>query len=158
MNRRQLVQTWNTLQELRDIDTVKAAYFVAKNLRILKPEIEDIQRVAQQDGSPGFQEFEAERITLAKAHSRTTANGDALMVDGHFDLDPEKECAFTKAFAELSEKYKDALAKENQRALDVKEFLDEDVAVEFYTLAEANICAGIKARHIETFMEFGLIV
>lgn len=138
----------NALMAVGGLTGVKFAHAVAKNISILKPEINALQESLKD--SDEFAEYNKKREELAKEHA-VKENG-APKVEGNQYVMENKE-AFDKAFAEFKKDYKSPSGKTGEELVTEKEkqfeeykkLLKEEVELELYQIGMADIPETISA-------------
>lgn len=145
MKRLKLVELFQGLQSVKNLKGVKFSYGVAKNINILKPEIEALQKSVEM--TEEFQKYEEERIALARNHAVKDEKGVAMMKDGSFviaDMD-----AWKKDFKEFNEPYKEVIAKRDEQIKEYNKLLEEEVAVELYKIKMEDVPQDITTGQLE---------
>lgn len=129
MKRRDVVDLYNMLESFstRDDLSRKFAYFVARNKRTLKDEVESIQSSIKPN--PGMVEYDRKRIEILRKYAKKDDQGNPIINNNQFDIPNDVYLEFKEEMQKiLDEEYiKEALKihKENEDSLN--ELLDEEI-------------------------------
>jgi hypothetical protein len=141
-----LYQALNTLGNLRG---VKFAYFVVKNLNILKPEIEALQKSLEPSGD--YNAYDAERVELAKKFAKKDEKGNPVVENNSFVL--EDKDGFDKELKGLVKKHKTALDIREKQISEYNELLKEETKVELYKVKLADVPEDITTEQMAGIFE-----
>lgn len=130
MKRKDLVTLYTVLNKLSDIQHTKFAYFVMKNIKIIKPEIEFIQDLNKVPSE--FIEYDKKRIEMCKKYAVKDDEGQPIIEDGNYKIKNQK--LFDKKLNELKKEYYDTIEEKNKKDLGMTKFLMEDADVDFYKI------------------------
>lgn len=124
---------------------MKFSYGIAKNLRIIKPEMEALDFALK--ASKDYQAYEKDRIALAEELSVKNDRGKPTKdKNGNILLGNSEE--FSERLKELRDvKHKDAWLKHTA-------MLEEDVPIEFYKISVSDFPEKISAALMEILVEF----
>lgn len=136
-----LFQGLNTLAGLKG---VKFSYAVAKNINILKGEVESLEKSITP--SEEFSEYDKKRIELAKKYAELDESGELKSKD--FKIIFTDEAGFKKALAPLLEEYKDALAKRDEQMKEYAELLKEESDVQLHKLKIEDVPEDISTEQM----------
>lgn len=118
---------------------VKFAYGVARNLGLLKPEVESLEKALQ--GSEDFQKFEKKRIALAEQFAEKDEKGKPLTENNQYVM--KDHSGFEAEYEKLKEENKDLVAKREEELRVYAKLLEEDSVVELYKISLADVPQNI---------------
>ncbi len=150
MKKREILNLYHDLRELRDLSGVKFAYAIARNLSILEGEIKSLEEAIVP--TEEFKVFEKERIELAEKHSNKDKNGSSIKKtnqQGIQEYDIKDMNAFDKELNKIRKKYKDAIAFREKQYKEYKELLDTDSEIELYKIKLDDVPENINVRQME---------
>ncbi len=136
MTNLELIQFYNTLHSVGDLQGVKFAYAVSKNIYTIKPHIEALQ--ASVASTEEFQQYEKERVELAKKHAKKNKEGNPItntnLDNNTQSYEIENEDKFQKELEKLQEKHKNALQEREKQIEKYKELLQEEANIELHKI------------------------
>ena len=135
------------LNGLAILTGVKFTYAVARNLNILKNEIESLDK--SMEPSEKFQEFDKARIALVELHAEKDKQGKAKMEIAQngaqqYVIDPENKM-FKKAFDTLKEKHKEAVDARDKQIEEYTKLLTTDSDVVLFKVKLEDVPKEISA-------------
>ena len=147
MKKSEVLILYKTLNKLGSLTGVKFTYAVAKNLNILKNEIESLDK--SMEPSEKFQEFDKERIKLVEMHAEKDKKGKAKMEIAEngaqqYVIDPENKM-FKKAFDALKVKHKEAVGAREKQVEEYTKLLASDSDVTLYKVKLDDVPKEISA-------------
>jgi hypothetical protein len=134
MKNQEILSLYENLHQL-NLKGVKFSYSVSKNIALLKPEIESLQKAVEQ--SEDFKKFEQERIELAKKYAKENDSGEPVEENGKFILE-DKE-AFKKDFADLKEKNKGVIEAREAQIKEFNELLEKENDIKFHKISIKDV-------------------
>lgn len=144
----QILNLVETLSQL-DLPGAKFAYGVSRNIHILKPHVQALQEARK--ASPDFMQYDKERAGLAKKYSKKDEKGKPVIVGTEYVLEDRE--SFDKDFAELQQKYSEAIQKREQQMREFAELADKDVEVELYKIKLADVPQEITTAQMNDIYE-----
>lgn len=135
MTKNEIVELYNNLHQIKNLKGSKFNYAIAKNINILKPEVEAIQETAKPRES--FVEYDTARIELCKKHAKKDEQGEAVMKGGDFDIEDMK--AFDKELKKLQETHKQALDDRETQMKELDALLKEESPIELHKITLSDI-------------------
>ena len=151
MLKKEAVQLFNALNALSKHKGAKFAYAVAKNIAVLKEEIDALNKTIEP--TEKFKAYDAERIALLKKYAQKDENKEPVIKDNQFILSDTE--GFNAEFEQLQETYKEALAEMEEQKKGYEELLTEDVTLELTKIKEENLPDTISVE--ETFHILSII-
>jgi len=148
--RENLVQIWGVLNGLKEMKTTaKGAYGISKNKGIVTIEIEAIEEAQKNKEVPEeIKEFEKERIALCQELADKDEDDQPVVNGNEFQI-LENRPAFNEKLAELHAKYKEALDTIKKQDETFKEFLKEEIEINFHTIKIDDIPNDVTAQQLE---------
>lgn len=145
MKRLKLVELFQGLQEVKPLKGVKFSYGVVKNINIIKPEIEALQKSMEM--SEEFQKYEEERIALARKHATKDEKGMPMTKANSFVIADME--AWKKDFDELNEVNKEIVSAREEQIKEYNKLLEEDITVELYKIKMEDVPQDITTGQLE---------
>lgn len=150
MKKSEVLSLYKSLNQLGALSGVKFAYAVAKNINILKNEVESLDKALEPEEK--FQEFEKERVALLEKHAdkdeggkpkkETSDNGSEQYVMG----DNLKK--FEKEFEVLKKDHKEAVDARDKQIDEYTKLLETDAEVTLHKLKMEDIPESITTRQL----------
>lgn len=129
ITRIKLLEIFGTLEEFaKYAKSVKLSYTIAKNISLLKGEIELIKKA--DSPSQDFMEYENKRVEVCKIYAVKNENGEPLVENDKFVI--ENQNALESEVSVLRTQYSSAISGRERQAMEVQQLLLDDVDVEFY--------------------------
>lgn len=149
MTRQKLVELYQSLNAVGNLRGVKFAYAVIRNLNILQPEIEALQKSAEP--SKDFNIFEMARVELAKKHAKKDKNGEAVVEANQFVIENKEK--FDKEFVLLRKKHKEAVANRDKQIAEYNKLLEEEVKIELFKIKMSDVPQDISTEQLKGIFE-----
>lgn len=150
MKKSEVLSLYRNLNQLGALSGVKFAYAVAKNINILKDEVEAMDKALESDEK--FQEFEKERVALLEKHAEKddsgkpkkegAENGSEQYVMG------ENLKRFEKEFDVLKKEHKEAVDARDKQTEEYMKLLETDTEITLYKLKMDDIPETITTRQM----------
>lgn len=134
MKNQELLSLYENLHQL-NLKGVKFSFAVSKNIALLKPEIEALQKAVEQ--SEDFKKFEQERIELAKKHAKKDEKGEPVLKNNNYQL--EDEDAFKVEFESLKEKNKEVIEAREAQTKEFNELLEKENDIKFHKISIKDV-------------------
>jgi hypothetical protein len=155
MTKHDLMNLWECFGLLLRVKAnVKFSYAIAKNKRIIKPEVEAIQDALKP--SPEFLIYDQERASLAKAHADMDSDGKPIIENQSFQI-TETLDEFNEKWDALKADHAEAIAARDVQLKEGEDLLKEDFSFEPFQIDLKNFPDEIEPSIMEIFMECGLI-
>ncbi len=138
------VDLFNSLNDVGSLQGVKFAYAIARNINILKPEVEAIQKAIEPNND--FKEYNEKRVELAEKYS-VKVDGKAKVENGQYVLENEDD--FKKEFKLLKDKYKSVIDARQRQQDEFEEMIKEEFEIELFTLPVEYIPENISTDQME---------
>ena len=141
---------FKNLNQLGNLSGVKFTYAVARNINLLKTELESLEK--SMELPENFKKFDSERIELVEKYAEKdengkpkkekTENGSEQYVMG------ENEKKFEKEFNTLKTKHKEAVSLREKQFEEYTKLLTTDSEVQLYKIKLDDIPKEITARQM----------
>lgn len=135
-------------------------YTIAKNKRLLVPEIESV-REAQEDPTPNerLSEYQEKRINLCKVYCNKDENGEPIILDigkptSRFDFNPEEKEKLNAEMEPINEEYKDAIEEQEKKEKDFYELTQEEVDIPFNLFKLKDMPKEITGIDLDLLFDF----
>jgi hypothetical protein len=151
VRRSELFKIREVLEAMPKGDRFKFSYAVAKNLRKVKTEIEDMEKAREPEQE--IIEYERKRIALCQQYAKQL-NGAPMVVSNSFVIDEEKQADFNHEMKELQDRYKDAIERGSRKMLDYQVNLRESVDVEFHRVKLEDVPSDILPKDLEVILDW----
>jgi hypothetical protein len=159
IRRFELFRMRQVVEEMPKGDKFKFSYAVAKNLRLIKSEIEDMEKTIEPAAE--VNEYEKERIKLCKDLAEKE-NGEPILenkvVNGimgsQFKIGEGNKDKFSFELGKLRDKYADALTSQKKSVEEYNLALREAVDIEFHTVRIEDVPQDIKPSDLEAILDW----
>lgn len=131
-----------------DIKNAKFNYFVAKNIAILKPEIEALRAASKQ--SDEMIKFEKEKFEAGKKYAETNDKNKPkiTIIDGVARYKIVDEEGFETEIKELEAKYADVIEEDKKRQAEFEQFLQKEVEIDFFKIKANDLPEGLTTKQV----------
>ena len=147
LTKKQILELHATLVSCGDLRGAKFAYIVAKNILLLEPEVQAIQKAYIP--SKEFMEYDGERIKLAESHAEKVNGKPEIVKENNIDSynikDKEK---FMVELKVLQAKYEPIIKAREEQIRDVDKILEEEVDVKLHTISTKDIPSDIQVKQM----------
>ncbi len=143
-----LIQLLNVLGSFTERLPFKFSYAVAKNIVLIKREVDVLSEAIKPDKE--FMEYEKERLELCRVRARKAGDGEPLLKGNAFDIEDME--AFNKEFGVLREKYKEAIEHREEQVSGYNKMLEEEVEVKFHKIREEDFPEKISPSELMVMM------
>lgn len=150
LNKGEILSLFRNLNQLGGLAGVKFSYAVARNINLLKPELESLEKSMELPEK--FKEFEKERIELVekwaekddkgKPKKEKAENGAEQYIMG---ADEKK---FEKEFTALKTKHKEAVSAREKQVEEYTKLLTTDSEVKLYKIKLDDVPKEITAKQM----------
>ena len=160
MFKKDLIRIYKALNSMGNLTGTKFVYGVSKNINILKPEIESLEKAITLSKEFGI--YDDARVELAKEYAKKDEKGVALtnktMKDGkviseEYILDNKE--AFEKALKKLQKENQEVISTREKQVEDYLKMLDEEVSIAFfpYMIAFEDLPTNLTAQQMNGIAE-----
>lgn len=153
LTNKEIIELFRGLQSVASVTGgSKWAYVIAKNLRVLKPEIESLEEAYRP--SDGFMEYEQKRVKLAESHAVKKGGKPQMRRndDGIEEYVLEAMQAFDNEHEALKAEYKEVIEGREAQLKDVETLLNETVEVSLHHIGEEYIPDGVNGYQLTAIM------
>lgn len=139
MKRSEVFSLWVALNHIKKEFGFKVAYAISKNKKKLQEEIDSVNEAVKP--KPEFEEYDKERVELAKKHSSKDAAGQPVVkrtqipgggVTESYDLTDME--AFEKEHLVLRNKYKDVVDAQDKRIKERNDSMNDNVEMDLHCI------------------------
>jgi len=154
IKRSELFRMREVIQSFGKAATFKFSYACAKNLRLIKDEIEDMQKILEPDEQ--IEQFEKERITLCSAFAKKEG-GNPLITENRFEIEPTKKDEFNVKMEELREKYAEPLSLNMKKVESYNKAIKEEVDLPFHLVKLSDLPLEMKPSETECILDWIIV-
>ncbi len=151
MKKSEIVLLYNGLNSVGNLAGVIFSYCVNKNLNIITPEIEALQRSITP--SKEFLEYDNKRIEIVKKYAAKDGKGEFIMkvTNGQQSYDVgENEKVIEDEMLPIREEYKEVISNHEKQMTEYNALLDTDSNVELYKVKLENVPKDITAQQMKS--------
>lgn len=153
MKNKKIVELFNNLSAL-NLKGVKFAYAVARNISILKPHVESLQKA--QEPTEEYKKFDSERVELAQKHAKKDEAGEPVTEVVSPDVTRyvfDDMSGFEKDFEKLKKTHAKAIEERETQVKEYNELLEKDVPVELHKVKLADVPNEITSQQMTQIFE-----
>lgn len=125
MTKQEALTIYQTLNGMSAFTGVKFTYAIAKNLSLLKSDIEALQKSLEP--TEEYQKFDKERMELVKKYAQKDEKGNPVVQGTQYVLEDEK--AFDKGFEALKKKNSELVKERSKQLIEYQELLKTESTV-----------------------------
>ena len=155
MTKGEALVLFKNLNQLGNLNGVKFAYAVARNISLLKSELESLEKSMELPES--FKKFDTERIELVEKYADKDENGKPKKEKAENGSEQyvmgKEEKKFEKEFAILRTKHKEAVNLREKQIEEYTKLLTTDSQVGLYKIKLDDIPSEITARQMAGIYE-----
>lgn len=156
MTRGESIDLYRSLNQLGNLQGVKFAYCVAKNINMLKEEMTALDK--SMEFSEKYKEFDSARIDLAEKYADKDESGEAKKEKSRnggeqFVISPVNQKKFEKDFEVLKKAHKASVLERDKQMEDYTKLLMEQSAYVPYKVKLENVPDTINAGQISGIYE-----
>ena len=155
MTKGEALVLFKNLNQLGNLNGVKFSYAIARNISLLKPELESLEKSMELPES--FKKFDTERIELVEKYAEKDENGKPKKEKAENGSEQyvmgKEEKKFEKEFAILRTKHKEAVNLREKQIEEYTKLLTTDSQVGLYKIKLDDIPSEITARQMAGIYE-----
>lgn len=159
MEKRKIVKLWNVLTDImvekEEKLNVYLAYCLAKNKKILEPEVEILKSLLKY--SPGMEEFERKRIGLVQRYGEKDDNGKPKIENNSFVILPENAEKFENEVNQLREEYSYYIEEQEKRKKEFDALMETNTDLDLIKIPMDCLPEKINPSIMELFVECDII-
>lgn len=164
MTKKELLELYKNLHKVLQLRGVKFAYAVSKNISMLKPEIEAIEKSVypKEDFIKLQESFEPERVKIAEKYSRRDDAGNPIKISQNlngqsvevFDMSDENRQKFSQECEDkLKEMGPDVYSERLKQLEEYAKLLEEEVIHVFHKVKIEDVPQEISAGQLNSIMQ-----
>ncbi len=143
MKRKDILALFNTLNVLENPDvnkegeqlSIKFKYAVAKNLRVLLPEVQALSKASEE--SVEYGNFKKKSLELGRKNAEKDESGNPVQRDGLFVFVDEKKAE--EEFMELKKEYDEVLKERDRSMQEYEKLLELEVEVNIHKVLVSDV-------------------
>ena len=156
MKNKDLIALEIEIEKCNNLTGVKFAYGLAKNLDIIKKEIEILMSSLKSDNKK-YNEYNKRREEVDKRYAKKERGAPVIKVkmtdigmEKYYDLEfPDK---FNKEWDKLKKEYSKVLKERDKQLEDFRELLEEETKVKFFKIKLADVPQNISVEQMKGIM------
>lgn len=150
MTKSESIALFQSLNKLGNLKGVKFAYAVSKNVSLLKPEVESLEKAST--ASEEFNEFEKKRVALVESFAKKDSEGKPQKtnkdgVDTYLIEDGKQE-ELDEAFEKLKSENQEVWDARLKQVKEYNELLKTDSSVTLYKVALVDVPSDISVQQM----------
>ena len=146
-----ILSLFNAIDQLGHLKGVKFTYGIARNINILKPEVESLQEAAKQ--SEDFTAYEKSRLEILEKYAEKDKDGKSVIKNNEYVISDRK--SFDKAFKKLRSENKKTLDDRQVQLKEVEKLLKEESTIKFHKIKVDDVPEDITTAQMNSI--FALI-
>ena len=143
MTKQQCIELFQALNAVGHLRGVKFSYGIAKNIFLLKTEIDALKKAIEP--SSEFIAYDKLRVELAVKYAKKE-NDKPIIQNNEYII--EDRVAFDKAFENFKKEHKAVIDEREKQINEYKEFLKEDIKLTLFRVKLADIPKDISASEL----------
>jgi len=153
MIKNELFTLTNVFDQIKNVaSNPKFAYAIAKNRKLVQSEVDAIKEAIAP--APEIKEYDQKRIAMCRDYCQMDADGQPVIAEQNFVIDPEKQEDFNKAIEALREEYSESLEAHKDKLGLADQLLQEEVEIDFHKVLIDNFPDGLTQQQYELLMVF----
>ena len=149
MKKSDSIVLFQALNKLGNLAGVKFAYAVNRNLALLKPELESLEKASAP--SEEYMKFEKEiRIPMVEKFAKKDDKGKPIQKDNQYEIEDQK--GLVKAFAKVKEENKEVFEAREKQVLEYNELLKTDSDVVLFKISKDELPSNISVAQLNGIM------
>jgi predicted nucleotide-binding protein (sugar kinase/HSP70/actin superfamily) len=130
---------------------VEFGYAIAKNKRILKPEVEAIEEALQP--SEEYNQYDVRRRDLCIKYASRNESDSPIIKNGSYIIDPEKEKSFKTQITKLNKEHEDIIEKHKEAIQQGKDLLKEEIELDLHAIKYSSLPEKLNGVVIEHLLD-----
>src|SRR3990167_4353444 len=152
MKKTEIIQLYRNLNTLGQLQGVKFAYSISRNLAILKPEIEALEKASSP--TPEFLEMDKERIKLVEEHAEKDEKGKPKKKGNEYVIPEDKKEDFENAFEAFKLEHKELFDAREKQIEEYNELLQTESEVKLYKVNLVDVPQNITVQQMHSISSF----
>ncbi len=150
MTKQEVIGLYKALNQLGNLKGVKFSYGVAKNLAIIKPEIESLEKASTP--TEEYMNFEKVRISMVEQFAKKDEKGVAVQENNVYIIEDGKQEEMESAFEALKSEHKEVFDGRQKQIEEYSELLNSESTISLYKVNLADIPADISVQQMNSIM------
>lgn len=147
MIKKDVIELYNGLKGVSKFPGVKFAYTIARNLEVLKPEVNSLMKAVAH--SEDYKKYDQERIELAKKHAKKDEHNRPMMTDDQKNYILEDENDFEKDFKDLNLKNKKVVDAREKQIKEYNSLLETEISLKLVKISTTLLPESITGELVE---------
>lgn len=141
--KRDLGNLYQGLLSVESLTGAKFSYAVARNIKLLEPEMESLKKAGSM--SKDFADYEMKRIEIAEKYAYKD-DGKARIKDDKYEIEDKK--SFEAELAALQKDNEKVIADRKHQLTEFKELLDSEIEIELFTIPAEYVPDSINTKQM----------
>lgn len=146
MTKNESVALFQSLNRLGNLKGVKFAYGVSRNISLLKPEVESLEKAVAV--SEEYAEFEKKRIALVEKFAKKDEKGKFIMTGNNYEIEEGKQGELDKEFEELKSDNEEVFSARLKQVEEYNELLKTESSVVLHKVSLADVPVDISVQQM----------
>ena len=152
MKKTEIIQLYRNLNTLGQLQGVKFAYAISRNLAILKPEIEALEKASSP--TPEFLEMDKERIKLVEEHAEKDEKGKPKKKGNEYVIPEDKKGDFENAFEVFKIEHKELFDAREKQIEEYNALLQTESTIVLHKVNLADVPQNITVQQMHSISSF----
>lgn len=148
MKKIEIVSLYEALHSLAKLSGVKFSYGVTKNINILKPEVEALEKAME--GTEKYKAYDLARQEIAKKYSKKDEDGNPVIKEQEerrtYVIEDRK--SFNKEIESLQVEYKEVLEERKAQEIENEALMQTETDIELYKIKMSDVPEEISVQQM----------
>jgi len=152
MKKNEILTLFRNLNTLGQLQGVRFAYAVSRNLAVLKPEIEALEKASFP--TPEFLEMDKERIKLVEEYAEKDEKGNPKKKGNEYVIPEDKQGDFKNAFEVFKLEHKELFDAREKQIDEYNALLQTESEVKLHKVSLADVPQKITVQQMNSISSF----
>ena len=152
MKKSEILTLFRALNTLGQLQGVKFSYSISRNLAILKPEIEALEKASAP--TPEFLEMDKERIKLVEEHAEKDEKGKPKKKGNEYVIPEDKKEDFENAFEAFKIEHKELYDAREKQIEEYTALLETESDIKLHKVNLADVPQNITVSQMHSISSF----
>lgn len=144
MTKNELVSLYQNLNRVGNLKGVKFAYAISRNIAIIKPEIESLEKSSAQ--TEDYEAFEKLRIALVEKHAKKDKDGKPIIKENEYEVEDKEKMDIE--FEALKTEHQKVWSARETQVKEYNELLKTESEVKLHKVALVDVPADITVQQM----------
>ena len=152
MKKLEILQLYRALNTLGQLQGVKFSYAISRNLAVLKPEVEALEKASSP--TPEFMEMDKERIKLVEEHAEKDEKGKPKKKGNEYVIPEDKKEDFENAFEAFKLEHKELYDAREKQIEEYTALLETESEVKLHKVNLVDVPQNITVQQMHAISSF----